>query len=75
MSNRIGLGSNRIKMSGVARRQTIWLLLVTVSMLTSVTGLHAQLAGEGAIQGRITDPTGAIIPSAVVTATNVATEI
>ena len=35
----------------------------------------AQTAGEGAIQGTVTDPTGAVVPNATVTATNVATNI
>jgi hypothetical protein len=68
-------GKNRISVLGLTRTRTIWLSLMMVLLIASVTRLRAQLAGEGAIQGRVTDPTGAIIPSAVVTATNVATDI
>lgn len=39
------------------------------------TNLRAQVGGEGAIQGRVVDPTGAVIPSAVVTATDNATGV
>jgi hypothetical protein len=35
----------------------------------------AQTAGEGTIQGTVTDPSGAVVPNATVTATNVATGI
>jgi hypothetical protein len=35
--------------------------------------LYAQLAGTGTIQGTVTDPTGAVIPGATVTATSIAT--
>lgn len=37
--------------------------------------LRAQIGGEGAIQGRVVDPTGAVIPNAVVTATDNATGV
>lgn len=44
-------------------------------MLAPSTVLHAQLAGQGQITGRVTDSTGAVIPNATVTVTNVATGI
>jgi hypothetical protein len=37
--------------------------------------LRAQVGGEGSIQGRVTDPTGAVIPNAVVSATDNATGV
>ena len=37
--------------------------------------LHAQIAGTGNIQGTIQDATGAVIPNATVTLTNVATQV
>ena len=45
---------------------------LTVAVMTSAP-LHAQLAGKGAITGTVTDPTGAVVPGATVTATNTAT--
>ncbi len=48
--------------------------LVTLALCCLVwmapQALRAQVGGEGAIQGRVTDPTGAVIPNAVVSATN-----
>lgn len=35
--------------------------------------VHAQVAGQGQIQGTVTDATGAVVPNATVTLTNVAT--
>src|SRR5579884_1418929 len=35
----------------------------------------AQIGGSGAVQGTVTDPTGAIVPGATVTATNTATGV
>jgi hypothetical protein len=37
--------------------------------------LFAQIGGTGSIQGVITDPSGAVIPGATVTATNIATQV
>ena len=58
------------------RRRTLatWLFLVLLSLIASVPAL-AQTGGQGAIQGTITDPTGAVIPGAAVTATNVGTGV
>ena len=41
---------------------------------TSVTAV-AQTAGEGSIEGTVTDSTGAVIPNAAITATNIATGV
>jgi hypothetical protein len=47
-----------------------------VSLLLTVTcTLHAQVAGTGTIQGTISDPTGAVIPNATVTLTDVANQV
>ena len=63
-----------------AVRKTILLsafAAICVVALTIVlsTMLHAQLAGQGQITGRVTDPTGAVIPKATVTVTNKATGV
>jgi carboxypeptidase family protein/TonB-dependent receptor-like protein len=39
------------------------------------TNVMAQIGGSGSIQGTITDPNGAVVPNATVTAENVATKI
>src|SRR6185312_2711546 len=36
---------------------------------------HAQLAGTGAISGRVIDPSGAVVPNATVTATDIKTNV
>jgi hypothetical protein len=47
------------------------LVLVFTLLFASWTGARAQTAGEGAIQGSVTDSTGAAVPNATVVATNV----
>src|SRR5580704_3590009 len=44
-------------------------------LLTLPVVLHAQTAGEGTISGTVTDTTGAVVPGATVTATNLATSV
>lgn len=53
-----------------------WLLVVLVAGV-SLSGMpgRGQTAGEGAIEGTVTDVTGAAIPNATVTATNNATRV
>ena len=46
-----------------------------VAVLLSVAALTAQVAGTGTIQGTVTDPSGAIVAGATVTATNVDTGV
>jgi len=49
---------------------TILILVIAVSF-----GAKAQMAGAGAISGTVTDPTGAVIANATVSATSVATNV
>lgn len=59
----------RIATGGACSAFAVFVLLVIPSVL------KAQTAGEGSITGTVTDSTGAAIPNANVTATNVATNI
>jgi len=49
--------------------------LALVSLLTSSLPAAAQIGGQGAISGTVQDPTGAVIPDATVTATDVGTGV
>src|SRR5437867_11757806 len=51
-----------------------WLAFAAIFAVAAGTAF-AQIAGSGAIQGTVTDPTGATIPQAAVTATNIATGV
>ncbi len=55
-------------------RMKLWLALAICFGLCAATSF-AQTAGEGAITGTVTDTTGAVIPSATVTAHNNATGV
>jgi Carboxypeptidase regulatory-like domain/TonB dependent receptor len=69
--------------SAVRASKTSWLASGTAALITMLVivssalllpgNAKAQTAGEGTIAGSITDSTGAVIPNAVVTATNVTT--
>ncbi len=48
---------------------------LALCLVWTATPVAAQTAGEGSIQGTVTDATGAVIPTATVTATNVATGV
>jgi hypothetical protein len=50
-------------------------LTVALCFCWSATPAGAQSAGEGALQGTVTDSSGAVLPNATVVATNVATGI
>ena len=52
----------------------VWLALLVIAIAMPLVGM-AQLSGKGAITGTVTEKTGAVIPGAVVTATNSATGI
>ncbi len=51
-----------------------WLTLLAVVLMAPFAA-NAQMAGTGAISGTVTDPTGAVIPNATVTATAVDTNV
>jgi hypothetical protein len=50
-------------------------LLLSISLAAGCAPLYAQMPGQGVISGTITDPSGAAIANASVTATNDATKI
>lgn len=50
------------------------LQLYLIAILSGMPAL-AQIGGAGTIQGTVTDPTGAVVPGATITATNLATGV
>jgi hypothetical protein len=77
----ISLAGLRVSFGGLRRSawQRITLLALAIGLGLAPTllapALRAQTAGEGGIQGTVTDSTGAVVPRATVVATNVATGI
>lgn len=59
--------------TGIVRRLGLWAALIVFAAMTSVA--WAQTGGEAGITGTVTDATGAAIPHATVTATDIATGI
>lgn len=61
------------------RRSSIWALVSTFTIALCLAWLAlpvaAQTAGEGSLQGTVTDSTGAVVPDATITATNAATGV
>ncbi|HEX5284326.1 MAG TPA: carboxypeptidase regulatory-like domain-containing protein [Bryocella sp.] len=65
-----------IKFAGWTRLHRSFAILIAAAFLAcSGPGLLAQTGGEGALQGIVTDTTGAAIPNATVTATNQASKV
>ncbi|HEX4750192.1 MAG TPA: TonB-dependent receptor [Bryobacteraceae bacterium] len=64
---------SKIKMGKCGRPLLIG--ICTLLYCSCPAGVYAQVAGGGAIQGTITDPSGAVIPQADVTAVNTATGV
>jgi Carboxypeptidase regulatory-like domain len=56
-----------------ARRRGIVLLILTGLLVAWNPSLLAQTAGTGALTGTVTDPSGAVVPNATVTATSLDT--
>jgi hypothetical protein len=82
---RLGRGKQRLKLvkiSGYMKTARVprlghklqALSIVLFLLLLTISG-HAQVAGTGTIQGTVQDPTGALIPNATVTLTDVATHV
>lgn len=68
--------SHLINFSAIGRlRRSIAVLLTAGSLALVIPQAMAQTGGEGAIEGTVTDPTGAVIPNATVTATNQASKV
>jgi hypothetical protein len=53
----------------------LWIVLFFSALILTPSRTLAQIGGAGSIQGAVTDATGAVIPGATVTATNVATAV
>jgi len=56
-------------------RAAAFVLALIVGILCSTFCTHAQTSGEGALEGTISDPSGALVPAATVTATNQASGV
>ncbi|HWB84612.1 MAG TPA: TonB-dependent receptor [Bryobacteraceae bacterium] len=59
------------------RASKYWFIpsLVSAILLVASAPAFGQISGRGSIQGTITDPSGAVVPQATVTAVNVATGV
>jgi Carboxypeptidase regulatory-like domain len=73
--------NSRIAINSLARRKGNWtniakaVITITICLMWAAMPAAAQLAGQGSLQGTVTDSTGAVIPNATVTVTNIATNI
>lgn len=70
-----GRKTNRPKSIFPIAATSLILPLICLFAIFATRPLQAQVGGDGAIQGRVEDPTGAVIPNATVTATNDATGV
>ena len=62
-----------ITLSAFVRRCRIVSVAAAISFL--MPAMHGQTAGDGAIQGTVTDQSGAVVPNASVSAVNQATSV
>jgi hypothetical protein len=62
------LSGKKASLRPISLYQTLLLALVMLG-----TAASAQIGGTGSLQGTITDPSGAVVPGAIVTATNTST--
>jgi hypothetical protein len=60
---------------GVGRRVLMNLMVLGIAVLLGAGWAAAQTGGQGALEGSITDPTGAVVGNATVTATNQASNV
>lgn len=67
------LGLSRRLLAACFASLAMW--TVAFCLFASPGLLYAQVAGDGEIDGQVTDPSGAVIPNAVVTATNTETGV
>src|SRR5262245_27039095 len=65
----------RFVMDSRSANKYLWVLFVSAAVLLTPSRSLAQIGGAGSIQGLVTDSSGAVIPGATVTATNVATGV
>ena len=56
-------------------RAASWFAILTILSLCFLPVAHAQSAGTASVQGTVTDPTGAAVPNASITLTNVDTNV
>lgn len=70
----IGDSSNSLEILW-RKTHVVWIFLCAVVAIMCVTQVHAQLSGQGQIQGVVTDQSGAAVPNVNVTATNVQTGV
>src|SRR5215467_6631177 len=61
-------------MRSIAEHYFRWGIMLAGVVLSTGAGM-AQVAGGGSIQGAVTDPSGAVVPQAQITATNKATGV
>ena len=69
----MGPGSQRILNAGAGRGAWKFQELLICFFLLFASSLMAQTSSTGALTGRVTDPTGAVVPNAMVTATSLDT--